>query len=132
MHGDLGPSYRQRGLDVQDILFEPPEGKPFWDSKFGYSLRLGLLAAAMAALFGIPLGILRRPETQHDSLTIFRCSCRRSASRSPTSSLAIFFIIIFASKLKLVKIVQQNWNSPGAWLVPAAILGFGTFASSPG
>ena len=22
LHGDLGPSYRQRGLDVQDILFE--------------------------------------------------------------------------------------------------------------
>ena len=46
LHGDLGPSYRQRGLDVQDILFKPPEGKPFWDSKFGYSLRLGLLATA--------------------------------------------------------------------------------------
>jgi oligopeptide transport system permease protein len=46
----------------------------------------------------------------------------------PSFVLAIFFIIIFASRLKLVKIVQQNWSTPGAWLVPAAILGFGTFA----
>ncbi len=36
VRGDLGPSYRQRGQDVQDILFKPPEGKPFWYSKFGY------------------------------------------------------------------------------------------------
>ena len=26
LHGDLGPSYRQRGLDVQDILFVAPRG----------------------------------------------------------------------------------------------------------
>jgi oligopeptide transport system permease protein len=46
----------------------------------------------------------------------------------PNFVLAIIFIIIFGTKLKLIKIVQQNWNSPGAWIVPAAILGFGTFA----
>jgi oligopeptide transport system permease protein len=28
--GNLGPSYRQRGLSIQQILFEPPEGKPLW------------------------------------------------------------------------------------------------------
>ena len=49
MRGDLGPSYRQRGMDVQDILFKPPEDKPFWDSRFGYSVRLGLLALVLAS-----------------------------------------------------------------------------------
>lgn len=127
VQGDLGPSYRQRGLDVQDILFRPPEGKPFWNSKFGYSLRLGLLAVGLATLLGIPLGIaaaLKR-NTLVDYISLFLSTVGVSV---PSFVLAIFFIIIFASKLKLVKIVQQDWNTPGAWLVPAAILGFGTFA----
>ncbi len=122
-----GPSYRQRGLDVQDILFKPPEGKPFWYSKFGYSVRLGILAVFLACLFGIPLGILGalKRNTFWDYVSLLISTIGVSV---PNFVLAIFFIIIFASKLKLVKIVQQNWNSPGAWLVPAVILGFGTFA----
>lgn len=127
IRGDLGPSYRQRGLDVQDILFRPPEGKPFWNAKFGYSLRLGLLAVALATVLGIPLGIaaaLKR-NTIVDYFSLFVSTVGVSV---PSFVLAIFFIIIFASRLKLVKIVQQDWNTPGAWLIPAAILGFGTFA----
>lgn len=127
VRGDLGPSYRQRGLDVQDILFRPPEGKPFWNAKFGYSLRLGLLAVGLATILGIPLGIaaaLKR-NTIIDYISLFLSTVGVSV---PNFVLAIFFIIIFASKLKLVKIVQQDWNSPGAWLIPATILGFGTFA----
>jgi oligopeptide transport system permease protein len=127
VRGDLGPSYRQRGLDVQDILFRAPEGKPFWHSRFGYSLRLGLLAVTMATFLGIPLGIVGalKRNSPLDYISIFISTVGISV---PSFVLAIFFIIIFASRLKLVKIVQQDWGSPGAWLVPAAILGFGTFA----
>ena len=127
VRGDLGPSYRQRGLDVQDILFEPPANKPIWNSKFGYSMRLGLLAVAMATFLGIPLGIIGalKRNTIWDYISLFISTVGISV---PSFVLAIFFIIIFASRLKLVKIVQQDWSSPGAWLVPASILGFGTFA----
>ncbi len=127
VRGDLGPSYRQRGQDVQDILFKPPEGKPFWYSKFGFSLRLGILAVFLATLFGVPLGILGalKRNTFWDYISLLISTIGVSV---PNFVLAIFFIIIFASRLKLIKIVQQNWNSPGAWLVPATILGFGTFA----
>lgn len=127
VRGDLGPSYRQRGMDVQDILFVPPADKPVWASKFGYSMRLGILAIAMATLFGIPLGIVAalKRNTLWDYVSLFVSTAGISV---PSFVLAIFFIIIFASKLKLVKIVQQDWGSAGAWLVPAAILGFGTFA----
>jgi oligopeptide transport system permease protein len=34
--GNLGPSYRQRGRTVQEILFSVPEGKTFWQSRFGF------------------------------------------------------------------------------------------------
>ena len=40
----------------------------------------------------------------------------------PNFVLAILLIILVASKLKLIKIVQQDWGSPAAWLVPASIL----------
>src|SRR5574342_1018316 len=56
--GNLGPSYRQRGRTVQDILFSPPEGQSILKSRFGYSLRLGLLALSIAILVGIPVGML--------------------------------------------------------------------------
>ncbi len=127
VRGDLGPSYRQRGQDVQDILFKAPEDKPFWYSKFGYSARLGLLAVLFAIVFGVPLGVIAalNRNTIVDYVTLFISTIGISI---PNFVLAIFLIILFASRLKLIKIVQQNWESPGAWIIPAVILGFGTFA----
>lgn len=51
--GNLGPSIQQRGRSVPDILFSPPEGRTFWQSRFGYSLRLVLLGSL------IDVGLLR-------------------------------------------------------------------------
>ena len=127
IQGDLGPSYRQRGRMVQDVLFEPPKNKPFWDSKFGYSMRLGLLALAMAALFGIPLGILAalKRNTIFDYAALFVSTIGISV---PSFVLAIFLIIVLAGQLGILKIIQRDWSNPAAWLVPATVLGFGTFA----
>lgn len=127
VRGNLGPSYRQRGQNVQDILFKAPEEKPFWYSKFGYSARLGLLAVLFAVVFGIPLGVVAalNRNTIVDYFTLFISTVGISI---PNFVLAIFLIILFASRLKIIKIVQQDWSSPGAWFVPAVILGFGTFA----
>ncbi len=52
MCGDLGPSYRQRGNTARDMLFKAPEGKPFWQSCFFYSIRLAMLALLLALVFG--------------------------------------------------------------------------------
>ena len=46
--GNMGPSYRVRGRNVQDILFKPPSGKTFWYSRAGYSARLGFFALGFA------------------------------------------------------------------------------------
>jgi len=127
LQGNLGPSYRQRGMNVEDILFRPPEGKPFWQSKFGYSMRLGLIALGLAVLLGIPLGAIgalkRNTFIDYVSLAISTIGIS-----VPNFVLAIFLIVLLSGRLKLIKIVQQDWTSPSAWVVPAIILGFGTFA----
>ena len=127
LRGDLGPSYRQRGMMVQDILFKPPEDQPFWNSRFGYSARLGILALTFATLLGIPLGVIAalRRNTMVDYVTLGLSTIGISV---PSFVLAIFLIIVLAGQLGLMKIVQQDWSQPAAWLVPAMILGFGTFA----
>lgn len=127
VQGDLGPSYRQRGRMVQEVLFEAPKGRPFWDSRFGYSVRLGILALTLAALFGIPFGVLAalNRNTIVDYVALFVSTIGISV---PSFVLAIFLIILLAGKLNILKIIQRDWSSPGAWIVPAVVLGFGTFA----
>src|SRR5438552_15451420 len=48
LHGDLGPSYRQRGRTVNEIIAD----------FFFISLRLGLSAMAVAFGCGVPLGFM--------------------------------------------------------------------------
>src|SRR5215510_13399524 len=52
--GNFGPSTRQVGRSVQDILFHPPEGQSAWNSKFGYTIRLVTFAFATVVILGIP------------------------------------------------------------------------------
>ena len=47
-HGDLGPSFRQRGRTVNDIVGE----------SFPISAQLGIMAIGLALLIGIPAGIV--------------------------------------------------------------------------
>ena len=74
----------------------------------------------MAAAFSASRwGSLAALQAEHDLWTISRLFISTVGVSVPNFVLAIFLIIIFASRLKLVKIVQQDWSSPGAWLVPA-------------
>lgn len=127
IHGDLGPSYRQRGRTVQEILFKPPTGKVFWESRFGYSLRLGILALIVAAILGVPLGVIAalRRNTIVDYTALFLSTVGISV---PSFVFAIFLIIVLAGYLNIFKIIQRDWSNPSAWIVPAVVLGFGTFA----
>ena len=125
--GNLGPSYRQRGRTVQNILFSPPEGKSFWQSRFWYSVRLGVLALSMAIFVGIPLGIIAalKQNTIVDYTALFIAT---SGISVPSFVLAIFLIIIFASRLHWIDIVVDDWTQIKYWLMPMAVLGFGTLA----
>ncbi len=124
---NLGPSYRQRGRTVQDILFGAPEGKTFWQSRFGYSLRLGVVALAFAIVVGIPIGILAalKQNTIWDYAALFLAT---SGIAFPSFVLAIFLIIIFGSWLHWVNILVDDWTQIKYWFMPALVLGFGTMA----
>jgi oligopeptide transport system permease protein len=125
--GNLGPSYRVRGRTVQDILFEPPEGKGFWDSRFGYSARLGLIALAIAIAIGMPVGMMAAlgQNTWRDYLGLFIATGGISV---PSFVMGIFLIIIFGSWLHLVSIVPRSWDKIDVWILPALVLGFNTTA----
>lgn len=125
--GNLGPSYRMRGMSIQQILFVPPEEKPFWYSKFGYSIRLGLIALTIAVALGIPIGILSalKQNTFIDYVSMFVATIGISV---PNFVIAIFLIIIFGSWLHVIQIVPRSWDTPSVWALPAIVLGFGTFA----
>jgi oligopeptide transport system permease protein len=125
--GNLGPSYRVRGRDVQDILFDAPEGKPFWYSRFGYSLRLGLMSLTLAVSIGIPLGAFAalRQNSWVDYTSLLIATAGISV---PSFVIAIFMIIIFASGLHMVSVIPKDWSDPRVWILPAFVLGFGTLA----
>lgn len=118
--GNLGPSIAQPGRTVEDVLFKPPEGKGTWDSRFGYSLRLVLLASLIAVGLGIPIGILsaRNPAS----------ALSRSISVSlavlisiPNFVLGLLVIIVFASWLKVINVLP-DWNQWSNWIIPAVVL----------
>jgi oligopeptide transport system permease protein len=125
--GNLGPSYRVRGRTVQNILFEPPKDKGNWNSKFGYSLRLGFFALLMAAVIGVPVGVFAalRQNSWVDYVSLFIATVGISL---PSFVMAIFMIIIFASTLHWVSVIPRTWDDYKAWILPAAVLGFGTMA----
>ena len=125
--GNLGPSYRQRGRTVQDILFAPPENESFLKSRFGYSVRLGLLAVGIAIVVGIPLGIMTalKQNTVYDYAGMLVSTLGVSL---PSFVMGIFLIIIFASWLHWVSVIPKSWDTPRAWIIPALVLGFGTTA----
>lgn len=125
--GNLGPSYRQRGRTVQEILFQAPEGKPFWESRFGYSVRLGMLALTFAVGVGIPAGVVAalRRNTWIDYLSAIIANFGVSV---PSFVIGIYLIIIFGVILGLVSVVPRSWSDIGVWIIPALVLGFGTMA----
>ncbi len=124
---NLGPSYRQRGRFIQDILFTPAEGKNFLYSQFGYSLRLALLALGMAVVIGFPVGIISalKQNSWVDYISLFFVTVGISV---PGFVLAIFMIILFGSTLHWLQIIPKSWDEVSVWIMPTIVMGFGTMA----
>ena len=132
--GNLGPSYRQRGRMVQDVLFAPPlddngDPKSFFESKFGYSIRLGLMALAIALTVGVPCGVIAA--LRHNSaIDYFITFITNIGVAVPSFVVAFFSIVVLAVDLKLMLVNQKDWTNASAWIVPAIVFGFGTMAQT--
>ncbi len=127
--GNLGPSYKQRGRMVQDILFRPlDEDAGFIESKFGYSMRLGLFALLFAIVVGIPAGVVSG--LKHNSWIDVVITFLTNVGISVPSFVAGFFaIVVLAVGLGVMPVRQSSWDGLTPWIVPALVFGFGTMAS---
>lgn len=129
LHGDLGPSYRYRGQSVTDILFSPSvSGKPAWESRFGTTAFLGIIAMFMALIIGFPLGLIAglKQNTLLDNISLFVATVGYGI---PNFVLGICFILIFAVWLGWIKVLEIDyWERWQAWFLPALTLAVPTAA----
>jgi oligopeptide transport system permease protein len=125
--GNMGPSYRVRGRTIQDILFSAPEDKPFYYSRFGYSVRLALASLSIAIFVGIPIGTIAalKQNSIIDYASLFLATIGISV---PSFVMAMFLIIILASWLHLISVVPKSWDTLRPWILPAIVMGLGTTA----
>ena len=122
---NFGPSLRQPGRTVQDVLFSVPEGGDPLTSRFWYSMRLVGLAFAFAILAGVPLGVVSA--AKHGSRFDFAAGILGAIGMSvPNFVIALILLIVLASWLHLINIVATTWTDPRAWIAPAVALGLGT------
>ncbi len=118
--GNLGPSTRAAGRNVQDVLFRPPKGHGAWDSRVGYTIRLVSLSFAIVALLGIPLGVASAywARSRFD-LTL--SAILTSVVSIPIFILGLLGILIFASGLKWINVLP-DWSVPKYWVLPVVLL----------
>lgn len=117
VQGDLGPSYRQRGKDVQDIIRE----------QWPYSARLGVFALIFAVMVGVPLGVIAalRQNTVVDYASLFFATVGVSL---PTFITGLLVLIIFGTTLKWINITTNNWNDWKPYIAPGLVLGMLTMS----
>jgi oligopeptide transport system permease protein len=115
--GDLGPSYRQRGKSVQDIL----------SAQWTFSARLALLALVFAILVGIPLGVIAalKQNTLLDYISLLFATIGVAV---PSFVTGLLVIMIFGTTLKWISITTNNWNTWQPYIAPSLVLGLATMS----
>ncbi len=110
LHGDLGPSYTYQDRSVTQIILQ---GLPVTAS-------LGALAALLAILVGVPLGVIAatRQNTGVDYAAIGFGTVFASV---PTFVLGFVLIIVVALNLHLVP--TSGWGKPVQYVLPVLTLG---------
>jgi ABC-type dipeptide/oligopeptide/nickel transport system permease component len=118
--GNMGPSYRQIGRTVQEILFQPAEGQPWWKTRFTYSLLLAFVSFLLMILIGVPVGISSALK-ENSGYDRFSTMATTIAMSIPNFVVGLLLIIILASGLGLIS-VRATWSNPKDWIVPAFVL----------
>jgi oligopeptide transport system permease protein len=117
MRGDLGPSYRQRGQDVQDILAR----------QWPYSARLAIFALLFAVLLGVPLGILAALK-QNSSLDYISLMIATVGVSVPSFVTGLLALIVFGTLLNWISITTNDWNTWRPYIAPGVVLGLSTMS----
>ncbi|MFC1669199.1 ABC transporter permease [Spirochaetota bacterium] len=106
---DLGPSFRVSHLSVNDVI----------SSGMGFTLRLGLIAIALAVFFGILFGVLA--SLYHNSwFDNAIMSVAMIGISIPNLVLAPILLLIFGIKLKLLPVI--GLNTPASYILPSICL----------
>jgi oligopeptide transport system permease protein len=119
LHGDFGPSFQSRSQSVTDIIRET----------FPVSLKLGLIAMALALIIGIPLGVIG--SVKHNTILDYLSGFAAIGGISTPSYVTVsLMVLLFSSWLGLVP--TGGWDGVAstkvlipAWalaLYPAAVL----------
>jgi oligopeptide transport system permease protein len=122
VRGDLGPSYQYRGQSVSEIVFAPEPGEPFWNSRFGRSAQLGLLAFVFACLVGLPVGVISAVR-QNSWLDHVVQLAATTGVGIPGFVIALFLMVLFGVELGWMPVVTADYADWHAWVLPAFTLG---------
>jgi oligopeptide transport system permease protein len=127
LQGDLGPSYSFKGISVSTVIFEPQPDMPWYTSRFGRSLTLGLIAFSFAVLVGIPLGVISAVKQNSiiDHIALFIATAGITV---PSFIIALFLMVLFGIQLKWLPVVALDYGAVTAWLLPAFTLSLGLLA----
>lgn len=128
LRGDLGPSYQFHGDSVSKLLFYPSSpGAPFWESRFGRSAELGLIAFVIACVVGIPLGVISaiRQNTWVDYLALVFAT---AGITIPSFIVGLFFMVLFGVDLHWFPVVTTNYGDWHAWVLPSVTLSLALLA----
>ena len=111
LSGDFGPSLKQRGREVKDIIF----------SKFPVSARIGGISVALALCLGVPLGCLaalNRGKTL-DNIIIVIATCGIAVP-----SFVICSVTMYAFGVKLMWLPTFGLTSWKHYILPVFALSF--------
>jgi len=127
VQGKFGPSYRFRGRQVEEIIFESPPDRAPWQNRFTATAILGCAAIIFSLAIGFPLGVIAalKQNTWIDTISLFLATIFYGV---PNFVLAIFLILLFAG-WGLINIVEIDyWESFRPWILPAFVLSIPTTA----
>jgi len=129
IRGDLGPSLQYKDRSVTELLFDAGPTHGFWESRFGRSATLGLLAMALAVVMGLPIGVIAaiRQNTWVDYVSLFVATV---GSSIPSFVMGMFFILLFSVVLhwfptQFSTAQEGDWKP---WVMPTIVLSFGLTA----
>jgi oligopeptide transport system permease protein len=128
--GNMGPSIRQSGVTVKDILFAAPKKGTVFESRFFYTMRLSLYAFALALAVGLPLGILAA--MRYGTWIDYGIKTFATLLVSlPNFVVGLVIIIVLSGNLNLIIVAPTSWKTFDlrVWGAPILILSIGAMAS---